>query len=112
MATTPEGKVKAKVSEILKSYSPYVWYHMPVPVGYGKACLDYHGTVLGMSFAIETKAPGKKPTARQLLTIRSLRKAGDKVFIIDGKQEDLDHLCEWIEQTLMDRRWTIAHQDQ
>jgi hypothetical protein len=111
MATTPEGRVKAKVSEILKSYAPYVAYFMPVPAGYGKAMLDYHGTVLGMSFAIETKAPGKKPTPRQKLTIKYLRDAGEKVFIIDGRQEDLDHLCEWIEQTMRDRAYVIGHKD-
>lgn len=109
---TPEGRVKVEVTKILKSYHPFIWYHMPVPSGYGKACLDYHGTVLGMSFAIETKAPGKKPTPRQRLTIKCLREAGDKVFIIDGREEDYNHLIEWIEQTLEDRKYVIAYKDQ
>jgi hypothetical protein len=40
-------------------------------------------------FAIETKAPGEKPTVRQQRTIDSIRKAGGTVFVIDGNFEEL-----------------------
>lgn len=82
--STPEGKIKKHVSSLLKSYAPTLYYEMPVPSGFGKSGLDYTGCFYGRFFAIETKAPGKRPTARQLTTIAQMRAAGAKVFIIDG----------------------------
>lgn len=79
---TPEGKIKAGVSAALKKHD--VYYEMPVPSGYGKSGLDYNGCHHGKYFSIETKAPGKKPTPRQELTIAAIEKSGGKVFVIDG----------------------------
>jgi hypothetical protein len=92
MATTPEGKVKKKVSDLLKA-TPGVYYYMPVPGGFGAATLDYVGCYLGRFFGIETKAPGQKPTARQLQTIAAMERAGGKIFVIDG---DLMELQLWL----------------
>lgn len=89
---TPEGKVKEAVSALLKKFGAY--YEMPVPGGYGKSGLDYQGCFHGKYFAIETKAPGKKPTPRQVLTIAQIQKAGGKVFVIDG---DCSELQRWLE---------------
>lgn len=89
MAQTPEGKVKAKVSRLL-SATPGVYYHMPVPGGYGGTTLDYIGCYLGSFFAIETKKPGAKPTDRQKQIIASIERAGGKVFVIDGNTEELE----------------------
>jgi VRR-NUC domain len=94
MAQTPEGKVKSKVSGLLKA-TPDLYYFMPVQGGYGAATLDYLGCYLGRFFAIETKAPGKEPTARQVQTIASLQRAGAKVFVIDG---DISELKYWLEE--------------
>ncbi len=94
MAQTPEGKVKAKVSALLKSVGG-VHYDMFVPGGFGKPTLDYVGCYRGRYFAIETKAPGKKPTALQNATIASMRSAGATVFVIDG---DLGELARWLEE--------------
>jgi hypothetical protein len=95
MAQTPEGRVKKKVSDFLKSVDN-LYYFMPVPSGYGESTLDYLGCYRGKLFAIETKAPGKKPTSRQETTIRFIRAAGGKVFVIDG---DITELTEWIKAT-------------
>lgn len=81
----PEAKVKTRVKKILKEYSAY--QHWPVQTGYGAACLDCHGCFKGHYFAIETKAPGKHPTPRQLMTIEDIEAAGGKVFVI-GEAED------------------------
>lgn len=89
MASTPEGKVKAKVSAILKR-TESLYYTMPVPGGFGESTLDYVGCHLGRFFAIETKAPGKKPTERQLMIAEMMRRAGAKVFIIDGDTTELE----------------------
>lgn len=92
---TPEGKVKKTVSQYLRQV-PGLWYTMPVPSGYGESTLDYIGCYKGQFFAIETKKPGGKPTARQLQTIQAMERSGGKVFIIDG---DLTELKNWTSTT-------------
>ena len=92
MATTPEGKVKKTVSTLLKSVDG-LFYTMPVPSGFGESTLDYIGCYRGKYFAVETKAPGKKPTDRQQAIIAKMRAAGGAVFVIDG---DLTELKSWI----------------
>lgn len=79
---TPEGKVKAVVKRVLKDMGAY--YHFPVQNGMGSPCLDCHGCFRGLYFAIETKAPGKKPTARQQITIDAIRKAGGLALVVDN----------------------------
>ena len=82
MAQTPEGKVKDVVKEELNHIGAY--WHMPVQNGMGRPSLDFNGCYKGMFFAIETKAPGKEPTPRQLITIREIEQAGGLVFVIDS----------------------------
>lgn len=98
MAQTPEGRVKKKVSDLLKSVSE-IYYFMPVPSGFGESTLDYIGCYRGKLFAIETKAPGKKPTPRQMQIINAIRRAGGAVFVIDG---DITELQQWIRATTPD----------
>lgn len=86
MAATPEGKVKAVVKKRLDEAGAY--NHWPVQTGYGAACLDCHGCHNGIYYAVETKAPGKHPTARQLITIEDIENAGGKVFVIG---ESIEH---------------------
>lgn len=92
--STPEGKIKALVTKLLKAQANIYWF-MPVQNGMGRATLDYVGWHHGLPFAVETKAPGKKPTARQELTIREMVAAGARVFVIDG-DEGLRELEEWL----------------
>lgn len=87
-----ERTVKDRVKRVLNKYEAY--YYMPVPGGYGAATLDFIGCVKGYYFSIETKAPGKKPTARQKVTITRMREAGGKVFVIDG---DCSELESWLQ---------------
>jgi len=92
---TPEGKVKKQVSTLLKSYS-CLFYTMPVPSGFGESTLDYMGCYRGHYFAIETKAPSKRPTPRQQTVIAQMQQAGGAVFVIDG---DLTELKQWLDTT-------------
>jgi hypothetical protein len=87
---TPEGRVKAKVKEILKKAGAY--QHWPVQNGMGSPCLDCHGCFNGYYFAIECKAPGKKMTPRQEQTATEIVKARGKVFLIAS---DADYV--WLE---------------
>lgn len=82
--STPEGRVKDLVKKVLKSFGPGVYYHMPVQNGMGSPTLDFIGCAGGRYFGVETKAPGKLPTPRQLATIQQIRNAGGRVFVIDG----------------------------
>lgn len=79
---TPEGKVKNKVKEVLRKHG--VYWHCPVQNGMGAPSLDFICCFNGHYLAIETKAPGKKPTPRQEITISEIEKSGGKVFVIDG----------------------------
>lgn len=77
---TPEGKVKDRVKRILKQYECYQFW--PVQTGYGAPTLDCIACCAGQFFAIETKAPGKRPTPRQRLTMEDMEAAQGKVFVI------------------------------
>jgi len=79
---TPEAKVKASVKEVLKKHGAY--WHCPVQNGMGAPSLDFICCFQGRYFAVETKAPGKKPTPRQLITIAAIHAAGGEVFVIDS----------------------------
>ncbi len=87
--STPEGKVKEQVKKLLKQYGAY--YHMPVTNGMGAPTLDFVCCHNGYFIAIETKAPGKKPTARQCLTMAAMSSAEGYVFCVSC-QEELDVL--------------------
>ena len=79
-----EKTVKAAVKKRLTEIGAY--QHWPVMMGIGERCLDCHGCYKGRYFAVETKAPGKKPTAIQELTAEKIRAAGGLVFIVDSTE--------------------------
>ena len=94
MASTPEGRTKAKISGILKELG--CWYYMPVPGGYGAPSLDYLCARDGWMFGIEAKAPGKKATDRQLVTIREMEKHNIPCWVEDGST--LEEMKTWIQR--------------
>ena len=91
--TTPEGKVKEAVKKLLREHN--VYWHMPVQNGMGAPSLDFVCCANGKYFAIETKAPGKKPTPRQECTMAEIQRAKGKCFVIDG---DLSTLEMWLKE--------------
>ena len=95
MGATPEGKVKRRVSQILK-HSDCCYYFMPVQTGYGSPTLDYLGSSKGRAFAIETKAPGKKLTARQAVIKKEMDDAGMRTFVIAGAPLEYEELRLWL----------------
>ena len=92
---TPEGKVKEQVKKLLKRYN--VYYHMPVMNGMGSPTLDFICCHNGRYLAIETKAPGQKPTPRQQLTMKQITEAGGYVFVVDGSERSLDILESYLQ---------------
>jgi len=79
--TYAESTVKQAVKKRLKAIGAY--QHWPVQLGMGEPCLDCHGCLNGIYFAIETKKPGGKPTIRQQATADRIRAAGGLTFVID-----------------------------
>ena len=89
MATTPEGKVKAKVKKILDTYGAY--YFMPATGGYGKSGVpDIVGCYKGFFFAIECKAGKGKTTALQEKNIAQIIATGGKAIVVN--EENIDHV--------------------
>ena len=93
MATTPEGKVKARIKRILGEAGAY--YFMPATHGYGSsghpdivACLN------GQFIGIECKANGGKPTELQLKRLRELSSCGGVAVLVDetGVEDFKKHL--------------------
>lgn len=96
MATTPEGLVVKKIVKYLKHLKPELYYMKPVQMMGSNMILDFHGVYKGNPFAIEAKAPGKKPTARQENTIKWLETSGCKCFVIDG-DSSLEEFSLWVQ---------------
>lgn len=92
--TTPEGKIKDQVKQVLKHYDAY--WHAPMQNGMGAPTLDFICCYKGQYFAVETKADEKtKPTLRQIITIGKIEAAGGKVFVIGGAT-GLMELTDWL----------------
>ena len=81
-ATTPEGKIKKKLVEMLKHEK--VWYFFPAANGMGKAGIpDVICIVEGQFVGIECKADEtKKPTTLQLMCAKDIRNAGGYWFLV------------------------------
>ncbi len=108
MAKTPEGLVKDLVGRCLETHGIFPakkagafpesasgWFYMPVQHMSVKGIPDFIGTYKTRFFAVETKAPGKKPTGFQALQIAAIRQAGGAVFVVDG-EESLKEFEAWL----------------
>lgn len=82
--STPEGRVKTYVKRRMRECWPACYQFCPVQNGLGAPSLDFLYCIHGRWLAIETKAPGKKPTPRQLVTMREIQNAGGQVWIVDS----------------------------
>jgi hypothetical protein len=84
MATTPEGKIKARVkARLQQEFGSSHWRFMPVQTGYGSVALDLLVCICGRFISIETKADrSKKLTPLQETTSASIRSAGGLVFVV------------------------------
>jgi Holliday junction resolvase len=94
MATTPEGKVKKKVREILDKKGAY--YFMPATGGFGRSGVpDFIGCINGVFFGIECKAGKGIPTALQEREIRNIINAGGYAWVVN--EENVDNLEKTLE---------------
>lgn len=84
---TPEGKVKRKVTDILKSIGAY--YFFPVTGGFGRSGVpDIICCLRGHFIGIECKAGDNKATALQLKNIEMIQTAGGYAFIVNEENVD------------------------
>jgi hypothetical protein len=80
--TTPEGKIKTRVKNILATLNAY--YAMPMGTGYGNAGVpDFLVCINGRFFGIECKAGDNRPTALQLHNLMQIRKAGGIGLVVN-----------------------------
>jgi hypothetical protein len=89
MATTPEGKVKKAVRQVLDGLGAY--YVMPVTGGYGRqGAPDFLVCLEGNFFGIETKAGKGKLTALQELNLKRIIDAGGVALVV--REDDVKYL--------------------
>ena len=89
MATTPEGKVKAKVVKLLKERG--VYYFFPATFGMGRSGVpDIVCCVRGRFLAIECKAGKNKPTALQEKELLAIHNAGGTALVIN--EDNINHV--------------------
>lgn len=85
---TPEGKVKARVTAILKERG--VFHFSPMTHGYGPSGVpDIIGCYKGRFIAIECKAGKNKPTPLQNRAIDRIRAAKGAALVINEDNIDM-----------------------
>lgn len=89
MAMTPEGRVKARVKQLLILHD--VYHVMPVSNGMGSHGIpDFLVCAYGKFLGIETKTAGKLPTDLQMSNLRRVDEAGGISLVIN--ENNLDEL--------------------
>ena len=88
---TPEGKVKKKLLDFLKSLGGDCFYYMPVQNGMGKTGIpDVMAIINGVPFAFECKAtPKQHPTVLQAYALDRIHKARGFAWVVDDHTVEL-----------------------
>lgn len=88
---TPEGKVKKKLIEFLKSLGSDCFYYMPVQNGMGQTGIpDVMAIIKGVPFAFECKAtPKQHPTVLQAYALDRIHKARGFAWVVDNESISL-----------------------
>lgn len=91
---TPEGKVKKKLIDFLKSLGGDCFFYMPVQNGMGQSGIpDIMAIIKGVPFAFECKAtPKQHPTVLQAYALDRIHKALGFAWVVD------DHTVEIAEK--------------
>lgn len=82
MAITPEGRNESYLLQMARKHRMLSWkFVSPARGGVpDRLLITPSGTVF-----VEVKAPGEKPTRRQLATHAKLRRFGAQVFVVDDR---------------------------
>ena len=95
---TPEGKVKKKLLDFLKSLGGDCFYYMPVQNGMGQTGIpDVMAIIKGVPFAFECKAtPKQHPTVLQAYALDRIHKARGIAWVVDS--ETVEYVVQHIER--------------
>lgn len=95
--STPEKKVKDKVTKILEEAGCYFFF--PATHGYGRSGVpDIIGCYKGRFFAIECKAGKGTTTALQQRELRRIDEAGGAAIVIN--ENNIEELQTWLKTWL------------
>lgn len=88
---TPEGKVKKKLLDFLKSLGGDCFFYMPVQNGMGQSGIpDIMAIIKGVPFAFECKAtPKQHPTVLQAYALDRIHKARGVAWVVDCENVEL-----------------------
>ena len=88
---TPEGKVKKKLIDFLKSLGDDCFYYMPVQNGMGQSGIpDIMAIIKGVPFAFECKAtPKQHPTVLQAYALDRIHRACGLAWVVDNESVEL-----------------------
>lgn len=88
---TPEGKVKKRLLDYLKSLGDNCFYYMPVQNGMGQTGIpDVMAIIHRVPFAFECKAtPKQHPTTLQAMALDRIHKAGGFAWVVDNESVQL-----------------------
>lgn len=88
---TPEGKVKKKLLDFLKSLGGDCFYYMPVQNGMGQTGIpDVMAIIKGVPFAFECKAtPKQHPTVLQAYALDRIHKAKGIAWVVDCENVEM-----------------------
>ena len=94
MATTPEKKVKDKVTKILKEYGAY--YFFPATGGFGRSGVpDIIACHKGVFIGIECKAGKNTTTALQDRELEKITAAGGITLVVnEGNIDDVVYIMD------------------
>jgi len=93
---TPEGKVKRKVTTLLKAQG--VYYFFTQSGGFGKSGVpDIIACIRGRFLAIECKAGDNQPTPLQQAQMKAISKAGGVAMVInEDKLQELISMVQYL----------------
>lgn len=101
---TPEGKVKKKLLDFLKSLGGDCFYYMPVQNGMGQTGIpDVMAIIKGVPFAFECKAtPKQHTTVLQAYALDRIQKARGYAWVVDNESVEFatQAIAEWYENFL------------
>ena len=88
---TPEGKVKKKLLDFLKSLGGDCFFYMPVQNGMGQSGIpDIMAIIKGVPFAFECKAtPKQHPTVLQAYALDRIHRARGVAWVVDCENVEL-----------------------
>lgn len=88
---TPEGKVKKKLLDFLKSLGGDCFFYMPVQNGMGQTGIpDVMAIIKGVPFAFECKAtPKQHPTVLQAYALDRIHRSCGLAWVVDNESVEL-----------------------